>query len=137
MILRLVFSILIFLSAIVESTILPFPFVFILSFVLFVFFEDLFSLFIIFICALFLDLLFLNNIGYTPLIIFSFFILIAFLENVFSSRNAIFLGASLILGVVLYQWLSNYPLSIMLTVFLAIGVGIYTFLEKRRLNAEK
>lgn len=132
---RAIFAILIFLSAFVESTILPFPFVFALSTILFIFFEGELSLLIILSGALILDSLMLNHMGYTPLIMFSFFFIILLLENIFSNRNSFFLGISLICGVFMYMYFSNYQFSLILSLLLIAAVIGFIFFERRGINA--
>lgn len=131
MISRILFFILIFLSAVVESTILPFPFVFLFCSIMFIFFEGLYSFIIILLGALMLDILSLNHIGYTPLILFSFFLFILILENVFTYRNSIILGIFLIIGVFLYKYFTGYPFSLILSMILIIAVLGYVIFEHR------
>lgn len=110
MISRIIFSILIFLTAILEATILPFPFVFLLSCVLFIFLESASSMTIIFLGALFLDSLAFNHIGMTAVYIGLFFLLLVVMEKLFSLSESWVLAILIIIGVEIYRRLVGYPI---------------------------
>jgi hypothetical protein len=137
MLVRTLFTILIFLSAVVESTLLPFPFVFLLSSIFFLFFEGIISFIVILLGAILLDILSLNHLGYTPFFLFSYFIFILILENIFANKNSLFTGIVLIMGVFLYGYFSSYTFIPWLFMPLIFAVMLFSIFERRSLEKKE
>lgn len=85
--LRLILVLLIFTSLFFETAILALPFLFTVSILSFMFFPDLKTLIIVFIAGILLDILKVNTVGLTPIIIFSSFIILVFIKRVFEIRD--------------------------------------------------
>src|SRR3989344_7147056 len=107
---RIIFSCLIIMFAILEATVLPFPFVFLFSTIYFLFYEDLVSFATILIACVLLDTLFLNPLGFTSIFLFSFFIFLIILQKIFTLQTSIlFTSMVLVIGVEVYRFYAHYP----------------------------
>lgn len=110
MLLRIIFTVFLFLSIFVEATLLPFPF-FVLTAILFaLFLEEFLSFFIILLLSLFLDRMVLHTLGTTAVFLFVYFFAVVLLEKLFRVRINVWIamGVSAI-GVEVYRQYVGYP----------------------------
>lgn len=131
---RIIFAILIFISAVLESTILPFPLVCLLSCLLYVSFGGASSLAIIFLGGVLLDTLAIHHLGFTPLFLCLLFFVFVSLEKLFSLSESWVLAILIFMGVEVYRRLSGYPFLLgfeILLVFIMVGLIIFERRDKK------
>lgn len=128
---RIIFTILILGGLFVESTILPFPFVFLFSVLCFFFFEDEIALVTLFVAGLFLDTLILNTIGFTPVFGFLYLLGIIVIAKLFSFQGTLFTAVVIATGVELYRYIAGYPFSIIMTTVFFLGLLLFIVIERR------
>ena len=125
-----VFSILVIIALVLESTLTTMPLVFIVLFSATILFESTTLLLLGFVCGLLLDTLTFHPIGESSL----FFLLIltmAFLyERKFETRSLPFIGIILLVGSFLYIWIFGsmymFPEAIVAAI---IGVGLFSLFQ--------
>src|SRR3990167_8397106 len=131
MIVRVLFTILIFTSAFIESTVLPFPFVLLFCSIFFIFFGGITPLINVLLGGLFLDSFLLNHLGFTPIFLYSFFLFVLVLEHVLSYKNSFIVGIVLISGVLFYAYLSSYPFIPSIFILFIFSVLSYVIYENK------
>lgn len=114
MITRIILTILLVLSLLIEGTFISFPFVFIVASILFMLYPDFFTLTLVFLAGIIIDSLRGGQIGLTPFVIF---ILLLFISSdiwIFSLKNSVTVVTILFLVTLIYSIILSYPFNIFL-----------------------
>lgn len=120
-----------------ESTIIPFPLVFLFSVVLFLLKKNIQMFFLIFIFSLFIDSLRLSPIGFTALFLFSLFCLSMFLERIFAAEG-LWLGTILsVVALEVYRHTASYPFSFILFSVVLAGATFIMYVDFKKQNESK
>lgn len=114
MILRILLYCLLFLLVLLESTVIAFPLLLICSIITFMLFPGVRTIITIFFAAFALDVLKMNNIGLTPLIIFAVIFVLSFNDKLFDIRDYAYIFGVVVIGVIVYAIVMNYQVSLIL-----------------------
>lgn len=127
------FFILIFiLSLFLESTVIPFPFIFVFSVTLFFMRKDLFSNILILCFAIMIDSFLMRNIGLTSLFLFSLFGVSLILEKLFAVQGKWLFMILFLVLLDLYRREVAYPFSPVLFTSLVIGLLVLVYFEHQK-----
>ncbi len=132
MIYRIIFTILIVFSAIVESTIFPFPLIVLFSVLLFLFFEELSTFLIVFLASVLVDAFLLHRIGFTAIFLFTSFSVLAILEKVFTLRlSAWIIAGTAFFAVEVYRQYAHYPFFLGVEIVFTFSLLLFVIIERR------
>ena len=132
MISRVIFTILILFSAVVESTIFPFPFVVLFSVLFFLFFEETSTLLIIFLASILIDSFLLNRIGFTSMFLFVTFLILVTLERAFTLKlSAWVVAATSLIAVEVYRLYAHYPFLSGVEIVFIFALLTFVIIERR------
>lgn len=117
-----------------EASIIPFPFVFIFSLLLLIYFRSHFTEVVVLSFALMLDVLRMHTIGITPLMIFSVLFLMDLYRYAFNTRDKKFILIILAVSSLIYAQMVRYEISPILygVHFLIISVSLFVLSKMRR-----
>lgn len=133
MITRIVFFVILLLLLLLESTLISYPFVFVLIFLLFMRYQTIGTLVTVLIIGFMLDSLRVVSVGITPLFSFGlFFILFLYNRSLHLGELALLLVACFA-ATLLYSSVAHYPINLVLhvLVFTALFVVVYTVQQKK------
>lgn len=135
MIHKSLFSFLLLLAVIMESTLLPYPLVFLIAGLFFLYSKDFISCVIICLAAFFLDALVVNAFSQTALFIFVLLTVLVLLERVFTFEDMRFIVIVLFISCEIYRYVLGYPFNFLLSFFVIVGLLLFTLIsEKTGLN---
>lgn len=128
-----ILAVLLILSIFIETTVFSFPFVFVLSLLLFIFFPEMRILFLIFFISLLMDVLKSSATGIYPLVIFSSFALIALYRKAFELKDYKVVLLILFLLTFAYAKFASYADNLIIYVVIFGGSAIFFayFLKKK------
>lgn len=130
MIFRIILTILILLSLIAESTIIPFPFVFLFCCLYVLFYDDLVSFATAFVACIMLDILVLHHVGFLAVFLFGAILTIKLIEKLFSVQGPLLIGLSVLFGIEIYRYMVGYPFSFLLTNIYILGLVAYLIFDR-------
>lgn len=131
MIVRIVFTILIILSLLAESTIIPFPFVFLFCCLYVLLYDDIVSVATAFVGCILLDVLVLQHTGFLAVFLFGVILLVMVIEKLFSVQGPLLVGLAVLFGVEIYRYVVGYPFSLIFTSLYIVGLAAYWAIDKR------
>lgn len=112
----------------IESTVLPFPFVFTFATLVLILFRNTKALLFALFLGLFSDALRVNNFSLTPIFIFLTFLVVLLYENYFGKNDIVALIAILILSTLIYSYFLAFSFFyIFLLIFLVLLIWVLMF----------
>lgn len=120
----LLFAVII-LSLFIEGTLISFPLFYLASFILLFQKKNKIIFTSVLLFGVMLDIIHLNALGITPLIIFFSYFLVMLYEKYFGSRDLIVALFIAIVGTLFYSYFLKYSL---ITTFWVMGMGVGAFL---------
>lgn len=133
---KIAFSIILLLLLLVESTLVAYPFVFILIFLLFMREQSIATLIIVLIAGFMLDSLRVIPLGTTPLFSFGLFFVLFLYNRALHLGEVMLLLAVCFAATVLYSMVAHYPIHwwLHVLVFVSLFVVVYKVHQKKHLR---
>lgn len=133
MVQRILLTIALILSVLLESTFVSLPLTLIVSVLYYVLFPQLRTVVIIFLAALALDSMRVTMIGISPLIILTIIFVLNLNERLFDIRDYLYLVAVVILGSLVYSNIFSYQINVMIggAVLGAVFVAVTVLAKKK------
>lgn len=131
---RLIISLLLFVSLFIETSLVAFPFIFILSVITYILFPDLKTFMTVFLIGLGLDILKASPVGATPLVIFSSFSLLDLVRRVFELKDYKIIILILFIMSLIYSKVFSYTDNLLIYILLFGGsLGFISYFYKKSL----
>ncbi len=121
-----------FMSLVLESTLLPFPFVLLFSLLYLFYYDDIGALVSVLVLSVLLDAFSMRHVGITGLFIFGALFGSVILEKALSLQGPILFTCVLLLSVFFYSSWEGYQFSVILSAILLAGVILFIVIERRR-----
>ncbi len=127
------FFVILILLLVIESTIISYPFVFILLFLMFMRYQTIGTLIVVMIVGSILDSLRVVSVGITPLFSFTLFFVLFLYTRKLDLRQTILVITACFFATLVYSHVTHYPINLLLhfVVFFALFVIAYIVHRKR------
>ncbi len=134
MIRNILFFIILLLLVLIESTLIAYPFVFILMFLLFMRSQTISTLIMVFIIGLILDSVRIIPFGITPMISFGLFFLLFLYNKALHLRGLFLILLACFAATMGYAFVAQYPFSpfMHMCVFVLLSLVLYKVSRKQR-----
>ncbi|HRN96075.1 MAG TPA: hypothetical protein PLD54_01375 [Candidatus Levybacteria bacterium] len=132
MVARIIFVSILLLLLLIESTLISYPFVFILIFLLFMRYQTISTLIIVLVVSIMLDALRVIPVGTTAIFSFAVFFVLFLYNRSIKLGEMILLFVAGFLTTLVYSYIAQYPINLVLhfLVFAALFVVAYTVHQK-------
>ncbi|OGH17240.1 MAG: hypothetical protein A3C30_01385 [Candidatus Levybacteria bacterium RIFCSPHIGHO2_02_FULL_40_18] len=121
------FLLFLFISLFLESTVISFPFIFLISLIYYIFYPSTRTLITAVLAGLFIDILSVSIIGQTSLAILISYLLIEFYKKAFDTRDWRILLILLFTATYIYSNIFPYENNLLIYLSLFVSIGIIIF----------
>lgn len=134
MVILFLFTAIILSLLVIESTLVSYPFVFILLFLLFMRYQTIGTLIIVLVLGCMLDVLRVVTIGITPLFSFGLFFVLFLYNRSLNLGQFLLIFIACFFATLLYSYVAKYPINLVLHafVFTSLFVVAYTIHRKKQ-----
>ncbi len=136
MLARIIFVVILLILLMIESTLIAYPFVFILLFLLFMRYQTIGTLVIVLVIGSMLDSLRVIPLGITPLFSFGLFFILFLYNRSLHLGQVLLVFTACFFATLGYSYVAQYPINMILhsLVFTALFMVAYTVHRKKQTN---
>lgn len=128
----LLFSIILIFLLIIESTIVSYPFIFVLLFFLFMRYQTITTLVMVLLTGSLLDNLRLVPVGLTPLILFGLFFILFLYTRKIDVRQILIIFITCFFATIFYSYVANYPINLLFHLIVFSALFMVAFITHRK-----